>query len=74
MPQSENIGIVQMETLEEAARAARALLRSYLGVKLLLVFHATTGTRHRQQLAPLRSAREGIEVARDLVVENDIQE
>ena len=44
--QSVGIGTVEMETLEEATRAARALHRSHLGGKLLLVFHATTGTRH----------------------------
>jgi len=44
-PQSEHIGIVEMETPEEARRALRALHRSYLGVKFLLVFHATTGTK-----------------------------
>lgn len=64
--QSVGIGKVEMETLEEATRAARALHRSYLGGKLLLVFHATTGTRHRQEPASLRSAgqEQEIEVAR----------
>ncbi len=45
IPQSLGIGSVKMETLEVAMRASRALHRSYLGGKLLLVFHAATETQ-----------------------------
>jgi RNA recognition motif. (a.k.a. RRM, RBD, or RNP domain) len=37
-PQSVTVGKVEMETCEEARRAAQALHRSNLGGKLLLVF------------------------------------
>lgn len=37
-PQSVTVGKVEMETREEATRAAQALHRSNLGGKLLLVF------------------------------------
>ena len=41
-PVTSSVGSVEMETLEEAMRAVRALHRSCLGGKLLLVFHAAT--------------------------------
>jgi RNA recognition motif-containing protein len=44
IPQSLGIGSVEMETLEVAMKASRALHRSYLGGKLLLVFHGTEAT------------------------------
>ncbi len=37
------IGTVEMETLAEAAKALQTLHRSYVGGKLLLVFHAHLG-------------------------------
>lgn len=40
--QAMSVGSVEMEGLVEATRAVRALHRTYLGGKLLLVFHATT--------------------------------
>ncbi len=40
-----SIAAVEMATLGEAAKAVHTLHRSYLGGKLLLVFHAPLGPR-----------------------------
>ena len=55
--QSVGIGKVEMETLEEASRALRALHRTYLGGKLLLLFHATIGTSTRTGVSEECGAR-----------------
>jgi hypothetical protein len=39
-PWSSGIGVVEMATLEEAAKAVHRLHRSYWAGKLLIVFHA----------------------------------
>ncbi len=44
-PSSLGLGAVEMGSLEEAAKAVHALHRSYLGGKLLLVYHAPLGTK-----------------------------
>src|SRR5687767_14752007 len=45
------VGDVEMASPGEAAKAVNALHRSYLGGKLLLVFHAPLGTKAEERVA-----------------------
>ena len=45
------VGTVEMASPGEAAKAVYALHRSYLGGKVLLVFHAPLGTKADKQVA-----------------------
>jgi hypothetical protein len=47
---SSGIGVVEMASLGDAAKAISALHRSYWGGKLLLVFHAPRATKTLQRV------------------------